>query len=232
MSQEGDISSVSPLLNEPVVHREYASGVSSTPSQSDDDDFGELVDDATEELEVETFDDAPTQDAPEFDFDTGGGGDFPPNEFDQPSQTFDDDDDFDTGGGGVGLDDGGSDMSAEFVTTLFESYVPQGFHHFSKINEPKIQLAQMRGILSEGSLDKVIEINKNNLDALKPDKEQMKNFKKSLKEVLKSKNIRMSPESSLIFTVIIILSSMFMKMSEIKKANSELTEELLGLNKQ
>lgn len=229
-----DTQFVSPL-NKEVIEKDYA---------SEFDEIGEDLGDPVDQVEpapkptprVESRNEAPQVEVSEPSGVMDIDGDDLEFQFDEGGLNYDELEGDGEGGDGFGVSEEASELGSEWITdfikTLSENELPRILHNQSKIPESKIKIAEIEGLLNEGSIDQVKEVNKNNEKAFKSTvKDQMKMIEEPLKQVLKARNVNVSPETALAGAVVLAGVVIFFQFREVKQQNAELIQKIFKDNK-
>ncbi len=125
------------------------------------------------------------------------------------------------------IDDDTADFTTETIVTLLEVASTEICHHYSQIDEEKVRKLEKEGEVPKQSTKTAIEINKNAHKKLEDTaKSKAELIKDALKKVVINKNMSVSPETALIFMVIIFAGFMFMTTRQIKQDGIDAIERM------
>jgi hypothetical protein len=207
---------ISPL-SEPVIEKSYGLGeISATPQESNGQQ-------PTSHGSYDFSDDGFSGGEDEFSF---GFND----DLGDPINGGDDDSE-----GGLAPSEEASEISSEWtadlITSIIESEGSRLAYNQTKINEATVQAGENRGRFVEGTHSEVKALNKQNKKSISDlFKNQVEMIEKPLKEVLKSRNVKISPESALIGSVLFSAVVIFLEVRGIKKSNDELIQSIINKN--
>ena len=125
-------------------------------------------------------------------------------------------------------DEGMSEVLADFIMSLYKQ-IPNLAHWFSKMPTSYMQMAEMQGLLGQGTTSRVEAINENNKKRLEFDDDALEMVESPLKKWLNKKGAKMSSDMALLLGVAGSLGTTAATMMSIKSENKRITEELLNV---
>lgn len=124
------------------------------------------------------------------------------------------------------LDNEQIDFGTDFIISLIQEYLPKGLSHYTKIDTTEIKKAEANNLLEKGIALKCEIKNEKDAEKLKLTKSQIESISKPLKQVVKKRNIGITPETALIISFVMLSVSMYMTVNEIKKGNNEILKAI------
>lgn len=122
-----------------------------------------------------------------------------------------------------------AEITSKTVLEIASRLLPRLAYHFAEIDTTELEYGEVE--ISQETLDKFEEINTNNREALQESiADNMQLLEAPMKLVMEKRNLNVSPETTLVFTLIFVVASIAIDTYSMREKNNKLIAQIIALN--